>query len=165
MWKTIIRTTACLAVSAAAFIAIAKMDATAAAKRPHPVPEADAPKPDAPKPAPPKAPAPSTPKLTLASLSLPASKAATAPTTGKTDDAGTVTLPDWKGKRLSVAMRAARKLGLTVSAVDETGQAVTADMASEYRVRRQLTKAGTALEPGAGVEVRVREIAEPAMGY
>src|SRR5438128_807237 len=83
---------------------------------------------------------------TPASPMLPAK---TAPSTAsKTDPEGTLTVPDWKGKRLSVARREARKLGLHVAAVDDTGEAVPADMASEYRVRRMLTAAGTPAEPG-----------------
>ena len=53
MLKTIIRTTACLAVSATAFIVITKMDATAAKPRSPSVPEASEPKPAPSKPAPP----------------------------------------------------------------------------------------------------------------
>ena len=83
----------------------------------------------------------------------------------RADAPRTVTVPDWKGKRLSVARREARKLGLDVTAVDETGEAVPADLASSYRVRRQLTKAGTPVEPGTDVEVRVRQVADTAMGY
>ena len=52
MLKTIIRTTACLAVSATAFIVITKMDATAAKPRSPSVPEASEPKPAPSKPAP-----------------------------------------------------------------------------------------------------------------
>jgi hypothetical protein len=165
MLKTFIRTTACLTLSAAAFIVITKMDASAAKRR------GSAPETTAPKDAAPKPPAPKTPpaKLTAASLEMPASIAPSlAPSTpAMTRSAldSTLTVPDWKGKRLSVARREARKLGLNVTAVDETGEAVAADMAGIYRVRRQLTRAGTAVEPGADVEVRVREIAPTAEGY
>jgi hypothetical protein len=192
MLKSLLRTTACLAVSAAAFIVIARMDAAAGGGRTRGTPpETDAakaapPKPTNPKPAPP----PSTPKLTiesgtlegsrpprdelppakpayahaLASLNVPAPPAAATATT-RTDTRGAVTLPDWKGKRLSVARREARKLGLNVTAVDDSGDAVPAAEASSYRVRRMLTKAGTAVEPGADVELRVREIFDAAGGY
>jgi hypothetical protein len=175
MLKTLIRTTACLTLSAAAFIVITKMDASAA-KRRGSAPETTAPKDDPPKDPAPKTPAPKTPpsKLTAASMKMPASIAPSPapslapslarPTTG-TDLDSTLSVPDWKGKRLSVARREARKLGLNVTAVDETGEAVPADMAAVYRVRRQLTKAGTPVEPGADVEVRVREIAPTAEGY
>ena len=98
---------------------------------------------------------------TLASLALP--DAPTATTRNRTDSG--LTVPDWKGKRLSVARREARKLGLNVTAVDESGEAVAADEASSYRVRRMLTRAGTTVEPGGEVEVRVREIVDTAMGY
>jgi hypothetical protein len=88
-----------------------------------------------------------------------------APAITTRDRDSTLTVPDWKGKRLSVARREARKLGLNVTAVDETGEAVPAAMAGIYRVRRQLTSAGTAIDRGADVELRVREIARTAEGY
>jgi hypothetical protein len=172
MLKTFIRTTACLAVSAAAFIVVTKMDATAARPRSSSIPEATEPKPAKPAPSKstPPAPAPPAPKMTTASLKLPAStaamaKPATTASSGKADRDSTLTIPDWKGKRLSVARREARKLGLNVTAVDESGEAVPADMAGAYRVRRMLTAAGTAAEPGTDVQVRVREIVETASGY
>jgi hypothetical protein len=164
MLKTVIRTTACLAVSAAALIAVTKLDAFAA-KRGGSEPEAAAPeatRPPAstrPRPAPkPPAPmpAPTTPKLRVTSAAMPATTAAAAATS--TDRAAGLTVPDWKGKRLSVARREARKLGFNVKAVDENGDPVGAADASAYRVRRQLTQAGTEVQPGADVEVRVREI-------
>jgi len=168
MLKTFIRTTACLAMSAAAFIVITKMDASAARRRGS-APETTAPKDDPPKDAPAKPPAPTTPtpKLTVASLEVPARTApTTAPgPTARIDADGTVTMPDWKGKRLSVARREARRWGFTVAAVDASDAPVPADMAGMYRIRRQLTKAGTPVQPGATVEVRVREIAETAEGY
>jgi hypothetical protein len=160
MWKTVIRTTACLAVSAAALIAATKLDAFAAkpegsdaeaappgTTRPHTSTR--------PRPAP-KPPAPPTPKLTVASAAMPATIAPAAATV--TDRPAALVVPDWKGKRLSVARREARKLGFNVKAVDESGEPVAASEASAYRVRRQLTPAGTEVQPGDDVEVRVREI-------
>ena len=165
MLKTIIRTTACLAVSAAAFIAVTKLDANAARSRSASVPEASEPKPAPSKPAPTKpAPAPPAPKLTTASLVLP-TKATPSAAASKTDADATLTVPDWKGKRLSVVRREARKLGVHVAAVDDTGEPVAPEMASEYRVRRMLTAVGTSIEPGADVQVRVREIVDTAAGY
>lgn len=168
MLKTIIRTTACLAVSAAAFIAVTKLDANAARSRSGSVPESSEAKPAPSKPAPgksaPPAPAPPAPKLTTASLTLPA-PAAPSTAASKADADSTLTVPDWKGKRLSVVRREARKLGVHVAAVDDTGEEVPPEMASEYRVRRMLTAAGTPVEPGADVQVRVREIVEAAAGY
>jgi hypothetical protein len=159
MLKTIVRTAACLAVSAAAFLAVAKLDASAARPRSPSVPETAEPKP-APKPPAPR-PTDPAPKLTLASLNAPAPAAATAAAPTR----ALVTVPDWKGKRVSVARRDARKLGFHLLAFDETGAFIDADEASSYRVRRQITKAGTALEPGASVEVRAREIVDAAAGY
>ena len=159
MLKTFVRTTTCLAVSAAALIAVTTLDAIAGKGRSPSVPETTAPKPS-PKPPAPK-PTEPTPKLTVASLALPD----VAPATTKSRADSGLTVPDWKGKRLSVARREARKLGLDVTAVDESGEAVAADEASSYRVRRMLTKAGTTVEPGGEVEVRVREIVDTAMGY
>jgi len=159
MSKTFVRTTTCLAVSAAALIAITTLDAIAAKPRSPSVPETTEPKP-APKPPAPKPSAPPT-KLTVASLALP--KVAPATTSSRADSG--LTIPNWKGKRLSVALREARKLGLNVTAVDEGGEAVAADEASSYRVRRMLTAAGTTVQPGGEVEVRVREIVDTAMGY
>jgi len=167
MLKTIIRTTTCLAVSAAALIAVTKMDATAGDRRSRSNPESTAPKPAPSKPAPSApapTPAPSAPKLVVASLALPPAPVPSAP-------ARTLTVPNWKGKRLSVALRDARKLGITVTALDDRGDVVTtgdvlpAQPASDFRVRRMLTSAGTAVEPGADVQVRVREIVDTAAGY
>jgi hypothetical protein len=160
MLKIFVRTTTCLAVSAAALIAVTTLDAIAGKPRSPSVPETTEPKP-APKPPAPK-PTEPPPKLTVASLALPTVAPAT--TTRDRADSG-LTVPDWKGKRLSVARREARKLGLNVTAVDENGEAVAADEASSYRVRRMLTKAGTTVEPGGEVEVRVREIVDTATGY
>ena len=158
MLKTIIRTTACLAVSATAFIAVTKMDARAAKPRSPSVPETAEPKPAPSKSAPP-APAP---KLTVASVkSTPATTAST-PSTATTKPADATplpALPNWKGKRLSVARREARKLGVDVTAVDESGDPVPAELASSYRVRRQLAQVGSA------VQVVVREIVDAAAGY
>src|SRR4051794_31670196 len=157
MLKTFIRTTACLTLSTAAFIVITKMDARAGRRR-APAPETTAPKDDTAKTAAPKPPAPKTPpaKLTAVSMKMPATIALPTPT--RIDSDGALTMPDWKGKRLSVARREARKLGFTVAAVDGDDAPVPADVAGMYRIRRQLTKAGTPVEPGATVEVRVREI-------
>ena len=161
MLKTIIRTTACLAVSATAFIAVTKMDARAAKPRSPSVPETAEPKPAPSKSAPP-APAPPAPKLTVASVkSTPATTAST-PSTATTKPADATAfpaLPNWKGKRLSVARREARKLGVDVTAVDESGDPVPAELASSYRVRRQLAQVGSA------VQVVVREIVDAAAGY
>jgi len=185
MSQTFVRTTTCLTVSAAALIAVTTLDAIAARPRSPSAPETTAPRP-APKPPAPKPTEPA-PKLTiqggtlegsrahrdelppakpasadtLASLALP--KVAPATTRDRADTG--LTIPNWKGKRLSVALREARKLGLNVTAVDEGGEAVTAEEASGYRVRRMLTKAGATVEPGGEVEVRVREIVDTAMGY
>jgi len=78
--------------------------------------------------------------------------------------ASALSVPDWKGKRLSIARREARALGITILARDDEGQRVSSDVAPYYRVRRQLTLAGAAVAPGATVEVRVRD-AETPSGY
>jgi hypothetical protein len=160
MLKAIIRTTACLAVSATAFIVITKMDATAAKPRSPSVPEASEPKPAPSKPAPP-APAPPAPKLTVAILKTPPPAPAASPASTKKNDDDTAgePLPNWKGKRLSLARREARNLGLKVTAVDESGETVPAAMAGIYRVRRQLAQTGEA------VQFVVREIVDTASGY
>jgi hypothetical protein len=165
MSKTFVRTTTCLAVSAAALIAVTTLDAIAARPRSPTAPETTAPKP-APKPPAPK-PTEPPPKLTIQGGTLEGSRALprVAPATTRSRADSELTIPNWKGKRLSVALREARKLGLNVSAVDESGEEVEADEASNYRVRGMLTKAGTTVEPGGEVEVRVREIVETAMGY
>jgi hypothetical protein len=170
MLKTVVRTAACLAVSAAALVAVTKLDAFAAKRRPSEpettAPEAAAPPPKSttPKPAPkPPAPAPTTPKLTLASAALPATTAAAASTGGGRPAA--LIVPDWKGKRLSVARREARKLGFNVKALDQYGEEIPSYEASNYRVRKQLTKAGTEVAAGADVEVRAKEIFDAAEGY
>jgi hypothetical protein len=75
-----------------------------------------------------------------------------------------VAAPDLIGKHLSVARRAARKLGLVVVAHDDDGLRVDGEQAPYYHVRRQSPSAGASLEPGATVEVHVRGI-EPPSGY
>jgi hypothetical protein len=75
-----------------------------------------------------------------------------------------LTVPDFKGKRLSVAMREARKLGLAVRGAED-GEWIPAIDASAYRVRRQSTKPGTEVEPGTVIRVGVREIASLGQGY
>jgi hypothetical protein len=159
MLKTIIRTTACLAVSATAFIVITKMDATAA-KPPSPsVPEASEPKSTPHKPAPP-VPAPPPPKLTVASLTMPPHAAGTTTEPpSKNADAAALPPPSWKGKRLSLARREARNLGFKVTAVDESGEAVPAAMGGIYRVRRQVA------QTDAAIQFVVREIVDTAAGY
>jgi hypothetical protein len=155
MPKTIIRTTACLAVSAAAFIAITRMDASAARSK-APAPEGEAAKSVPPRSTAAPEPRPPAPELTPTRLNVPTTKAGLD---------GTLTVPDWQGKRLSVAFREARKLGLSINAVDDEGESIPADLRQSYRVRRMLTKAGTAVAPGADVEVRAREIVDTAIGY
>ena len=75
-----------------------------------------------------------------------------------------LSLPDFKGQRLSRARREGRRLGLVILARDDDGQRIPAAAAPYYRVRRQLTPAGATVDPGATVEVRVRE-AETPEGY
>jgi hypothetical protein len=140
-------TTACLAVSAVAVVATAGLDSPPA--RAEAREEAKEAKP---------APAPS-PALTKEPVAL-ASTSGARPAT-----AAALVVPDWKGKRLSVARREGRKLGLLVTARDDAGEPVPPDQASGYRVRRQLTSAGTPVEPGAAVELRVREIVDTVSGY
>ena len=94
-----------------------------------------------------EAPAPS-PAPTAASVAPPRALAAT----------------DLVGKRLSVARRTARKLGLAIVAHDDGGLRVDGEQAPYYRVRRQATLAGTSVDPGATLEVSVREI-DPPSGY
>ena len=84
--------------------------------------------------------------------------AATAQQTLPAPADGGVVVPDFVGKRLSVARRHARKLGLRVAARDEYGELVPADAARFYRVKRQLTQARSSLEPGSMIQFRVREI-------
>jgi PASTA domain len=173
MLKTFVKTTACLAVSAAAIIAAARMEASAAGRTSSPdTTEAKpAPAPSTRKSAPPRpvpAPAPE-PKLTVARLATKSSSAeppASAPIArAGTADVALVTVPDWKGKRLSVARREARKLGLDVTGRTSDGDPVPADEASDYRVRKQLVEAGREVAPGTDVPVRVRMIVDTAEGY
>jgi hypothetical protein len=95
----------------------------------------------------------------LAPTEAPAAAPPNAPAPAKA-----VAAPDLIGKRLSVAWRTARKLGLVVVAHDGEGLRVDGDQAPYYRVRRQTTPAGASVEPGATVEVSVREIELPS-GY
>lgn len=149
-------TTVCLTLSAAAVIAAAYFEAAPARASARRTAQQE-PAAPAPAKAAPRAEAPGA-GATLAST---APAAAPAP---RADHTPSVTIPDWKGKRLSVVRREGRRLGLVVSARDDYGQRVSADVGSYYRVKRQLTEAGTTVEPGAGVEVRVREIEAPS-GY
>ena len=87
-----------------------------------------------------------------------------APAAAAVEAATLLTVPDFKGKRLSVAMREARKLGLAVAGTED-GERIRADEASGYRVRRMLTKPGTEVEPGTVIKVAVREIASLGEGY
>lgn len=163
MWTNSIRNGLFIAVGAAALVTVVKLEVAPAraglAIADDPVRPAAAPAPSserkqgtpAPAPTPPKQP----PKLTLAMAAAPA---------GAVSAATLLTVPDFKGKRLSVAMRDARKLGLVVTGT-ENGERITADIASGYRVRRQMTAAGTAVEPGTVIKVGVREIASLGEGY
>jgi hypothetical protein len=170
MWKTFLRTAAYLTLSAAAIIVITRVDATAA-KPKTAAPETEAAEPKTPpstrKSAAPKPTPKSEPKLTTASLEKSAPMPATiAPGADAAKSAATlVMVPDWKGKRLSVVRREARKLGLNVKATDGIGDTIPADEASSYRVRKQLVEAGSEVEPGSDVPVRVRMVAEMAEGY
>jgi hypothetical protein len=150
MFKTIVRTTACLAVSAAAFIVITKMDARAGARS---------------KSAPPAEEERKEVAQTKATSMPSAAAPAALPSSARTDADSTLTVPDWKGKRLSVARREARKLGFNIAAFDEEGERVPANLGSGYRVRRQLTAAGTPIAPGGDVELRVREVYDAPSGY
>jgi hypothetical protein len=89
---------------------------------------------------------------------------ATEPGRAEPAQAAPLLVPDFTGKRLSVARREARALGLKLVARDAYGERISADVAAYYRVRKQLTAAGTPLSPGDVVQVRVRDAAV-AMGY
>jgi hypothetical protein len=116
----------------------------------------------APRSAPAGAPAPIHEVPVLGPAEAPAPAPATSPAPAAPSRA--VAAPDLVGKRLSVARRNARKLGLAVVARDDEGLRIDGDQSPYYRVRRQATPAGTSVEPGATVEVRVRGI-EPPSGY
>ena len=172
MWTKTFRNCIFVAVGAAALVTVVKLEVTPA--RAGVVLDDDqpgaAPPPStssgrkkgtpAPAPTPPKDP----PKVTqtLALLTTPGA-AAGAPA-GVVEAATLLTVPDFKGKRLSVAMRDARKLGLVVAGTED-GERIRADEASGYRVRRMLTKPGTEVEPGTVIKVAVREIASLGEGY
>lgn len=74
-------------------------------------------------------------------------------------------MPDLKGKRLSTAIKDAKKMGLKIVARDEYGTRISAYEAANYRVRKQVIEAGTEFEPGATLKVTAREIYESAGGY
>lgn len=74
-------------------------------------------------------------------------------------------MPDLKGKRLSTAIKDAKKLGLKIVARDEYGTRISAYEAANYRVRKQMIEAGTEFDPGATLKVTAREIYESAGGY
>jgi len=153
MSKTkVLLTTLCLAAGVAAVAGAVTVET---------IPVVAMPGPAAARPALPPAPVGNAPALTAALVKLPAPAAAAEPAG---EARPSLTVPDFKGKRLSVARREGRKLGLVISARDDYGQRVAADVAPYYRVRRQLTEAGALVDPGAAVEVRVRELESPS-GY
>ena len=171
MWTNALRNCIFVAVGAAALVTVVKLEvaparagvvidddplgaapSTSSGRKKGPPPPAPTPPKD-----PPKVAAP-----TLALLATPGA-AAGAPA-GVVEAATLLTVPDFKGKRLSVAMRDARKLGLVVAGT-ENGERIRGDEASGYRVRRMLTKPGTEVEPGSVIKVAVREIASMGEGY
>ena len=170
MWTNTIRNCIFVAVGAAALVTVVKLevaparagvviDDDAAGAAPAPSTSAGRKKgTPAPAPTPPKDP----PKLTLALATAPGANAVVP--AAAVEAATLLTVPDFKGKRLSVAMREARKLGLAVAGTED-GERIRADEASGYRVRRMLTKPGTEVEPGTVIKVAVREIASLGEGY
>ena len=76
-----------------------------------------------------------------------------------------VLMPDLVGKRFSVALRKAKKLGITVSARDEYGKRVPASFAPLYRVKSQCVTAGCAAPPGGKLALVVGDPVRYAMGY
>ncbi len=171
MWTNALRNCIFVAVGAAALVTVVKLEVAPAragvvidddepGAAPPPSTSSGRKKGPPPAPTPPKDP----PKVTqtLALLATPGASAG-APA-GVVEAATLLTVPDFKGKRLSVAMRDARKLGLVVSGTED-GERIRADEASGYRVRRMLTKPGTEVEPGAVIKVAVREIASLGQGY
>jgi hypothetical protein len=160
MWAKTLRNCIFVAVGAAALVTVVKLEVTPAragvvidddAVGAAPLSTSSGRKTGTPAPAP-----------TLALLATPGA-AAGAPA-GVVEAAALLTVPDFKGKRLSVAMRDARKLGLVVSGTND-GERIRADEASGYRVRRMLTKPGSEVEPGTVIKVAVREIVSMGEGY
>jgi hypothetical protein len=153
--------TICMALGAGALIGAVTFEGAprAAARRDDQASAGDAerkPRPPAPAPAPaPKPKAGTMPATTAAAAASPEVPMAARPS---------LSVPNFKGKLLSVARREGRKLGLVVNARDDEGQRVPVEEAPNYRVKRQLTEAGTSVEPGTAVELRVREIEAPS-GY
>jgi hypothetical protein len=80
-------------------------------------------------------------------------------------EAAPLVAPDFTGKRLSVARREARALGIVLVARDPYGERVEPRFASYYRVKKQLTAPGAPLARGDAVQVRVRELPGAALGY
>ena len=154
MWTNALRNCIFVAVGAAALVTVVKLEVAPVRAG---VVIDDEPLGAAPPKTPPKVVAP-----TLALLATPGASAG-APA-GVVEAATLLTVPDFKGKRLSVAMRDARKLGLVVSGTEDGGR-IRADEASGYRVRRMLTKPGTEVAPGTVIKVAVREIVSLGQGY
>lgn len=172
MWTNTFRNCIFIAVGAAALVTVVKLEVAPAragvvidddppAAAPPPSTSSGRKKGPPPAPTPPKDP-PKVASQTLALLTTPG--AATGGPAGVVEAATLLTVPDFKGKRLSVAMRDARKLGLVLSASDN-GERIRADDASAYRVRRMVTKPGTEVAPGTVIKVAVREIAALGEGY
>lgn len=76
-----------------------------------------------------------------------------------------IRVPDLAGKRLSVAIREARALGLRVVARDPGGYRVWGSEARYYRVSRQTTEPGSNANEGDAVVVRVRSSGSYGEGY
>lgn len=76
-----------------------------------------------------------------------------------------IRVPDLAGKRLSVAIREARALGLRVVARDPGGYRVWGSEARYYRVSRQTTEPGSNASEGDAVVVRVRSSGSYGEGY
>lgn len=76
----------------------------------------------------------------------------------------TVVVPDFTGKRVSLATREARALGLRLVARDSSGECVPGYDARYYRVSHQTIEPGVAIEPGEVISVRAR-YASYGQGY
>lgn len=140
----------CLALMGGAFVAAAKVESPAA----DPIPGASGAERLRP---PPTIPAPTATTTPSAERVV----AADAPVKTPEDVAR---MPELKGKRLSVALREAKRLGLRLAVRDDEGNRPLAGEGSFYRVRRQSVAAGEPL-PKDHVNVVVRPAGEISSGY
>ena len=78
---------------------------------------------------------------------------------------GPIMVPNFHGKRVSLARREAHALGLKLVAFDAAGESIRGQLGPVYRIDTQEVAAGERVPPGAPIEVRAHEVEPIAVGY